>query len=93
MMAAQVIKDAKKRMDAMKAANDAYNNNAAVDQAKTPYATAVKAANDQFQTEQKACLAGTGEKIGGFFKNIGNGIGNGFSGFWYKTTHLFSKNK
>jgi hypothetical protein len=84
---AQKIKDAKKRAAAIKVANDAYNNNQTVKDSKMPYIDIVKAANDQFQIDQKACLAGSGISPMGFFKNIGDrmsnfgkGIANFFTG-------------
>jgi hypothetical protein len=73
---AQKIKDEKKRAAAIKAANDTYNNDQTVKDSKTPYMNVVKAANDQFQVDQKACLAGSGISSKGFFKNIGDGISN-----------------
>jgi len=48
--AAQKITDAKARMDAVKAAANAYNNDSAVKQAKVPYVAAVKAANDAYNS-------------------------------------------
>jgi len=79
--AAQKIKDEKKKGDAIKAANDAYNNDASVVESKTPYMSVVKAANDQFQIDQKACLSGSGKPVNGFFKNIGDSMSNFGKGF------------
>ena len=47
-IAAQKSKDVKARSDQAKAANDAYNNNKTVQQAKIPYMAAIKTANDQY---------------------------------------------
>jgi hypothetical protein len=81
MLFAQKIKDEKARAKAIKSANETYNNDATVKQAKPAYVSAVKAANDQFQIDQKVCLAGSPASSKSFFKKMGDGFssfGNGF---------------
>jgi hypothetical protein len=53
--AAQQIQDETARLAAIKSANDDYNNNGTVQQARIPYIAAVKAANQQFQSDSQAC--------------------------------------
>lgn len=73
---AQKIKDVKARAAAIKKANDIYNNDKTVQQSRPAYITAVKAANDQFQVDQKSCLSGSGISPKGFFKKIGDSFSN-----------------
>ena len=48
---AQKLTDANAKTAAIKAANDAYNNDSVVKQAKVPYLAAVKAANDAYNND------------------------------------------
>ncbi len=50
-IAAQKLTDLTARAAAIKAANDAYNNNSTVKQAKVPYSAAIKAANDVYNND------------------------------------------
>lgn len=86
---AQKSKTEKIRLQEIKKAVDAYNNNETVKQAKAPYLAAVKAANDKFQIESKSCLSNSGKGVGGFFSRIGNNISSFFSNFF----KFFSKKK
>ena len=49
--AAQTTKNTKTRMTALRAANDAYNNDSTVKQSKGPYTDALKAANDAYNND------------------------------------------
>jgi len=84
--AAQQIKDPGAKKAAIKAANDAYNNNEAVKQAKVPYMEAIKSANEEYKNDLTACLdgpkGGIGGGVPGFFKGVGNGISGAFSRMW-----------
>ena len=77
--AAMALKDAKAKVAAIKAANEAFNNDAVVKAAKTPYAAAVKAANDKFQSALKTCVAGSKNSIKGLFNKAGAGLTGSFS--------------
>ena len=81
MTATLKMKDAKGKAAAIKKASDAFNNAETVKQAKPVYIAAVQAANNQFQTDQKACLASSGLKtLGtGIFKNIKVGFSSSMS--------------
>ncbi|MFA6190068.1 MAG: hypothetical protein WC711_00950 [Candidatus Staskawiczbacteria bacterium] len=85
--AAQKLTDQEAKKVAIKAANEAYNNNPVVKKAKIPYSGAVKVANEQFKKDQKNCLSESPFSPNGFLKNIrerfsnfGQGIEKFFTG-------------
>lgn len=78
---AQKITDPKQRSAALKAAINAYNNNDAVKKAKSAVTSAsvIKAANNQYLIDVKACIPVKNAAHKGFFQTIGEGIANFFS--------------
>ena len=82
---AQKNKDSKARTIAMQNAEKMFNSNDVVKQAKPAFMEAVKTANEQYQSDVKACLGTKGGGVGffrGMFKGIGNGVSGAFSGMW-----------